>query len=72
MMEEISIVVAYNSHVFSQLYDEDFLASLVAISKPKCVVPTKKLKKYEREYQMMRENQLQQEDPLDRYKFMCF
>ncbi|XP_058034615.1 rab GTPase-activating protein 1-like isoform X2 [Ahaetulla prasina] len=31
-------------------------------------VPTKKLKKYEREYQMMRENQLQQEDPLDRYK----
>ncbi|XP_015273236.1 PREDICTED: rab GTPase-activating protein 1-like, isoform 10 isoform X1 [Gekko japonicus] len=68
MMEEISIVVAYDSHVFSQLYDEDFLASLVAISKPKCVVPTKKLKKYEREYQMMRENQLQQEDPLDRYK----
>ncbi|XP_026559129.1 rab GTPase-activating protein 1-like isoform X2 [Pseudonaja textilis] len=34
-------------------------------------VPTKKLKKYEREYQMMRENQLQQEDPLDRYKFIC-
>ncbi|XP_044295013.1 rab GTPase-activating protein 1-like isoform X2 [Varanus komodoensis] len=33
-------------------------------------VPTKKLKKYEREYQMMRENQLQQEDPLDRYKFI--
>ncbi|XP_053099742.1 rab GTPase-activating protein 1-like isoform X2 [Hemicordylus capensis] len=31
-------------------------------------VPTKKLKKYEKEYQMMRENQLQQEDPLDRYK----
>ncbi|XP_070602835.1 rab GTPase-activating protein 1-like isoform X8 [Erythrolamprus reginae] len=68
MMEEISIVMAYDSHVFSQLYDEDFLASLVAISKPRYVVPTKKLKKYEREYQMMRENQLQQEDPLDRYK----
>lgn len=33
-------------------------------------MPTKKLKKYEREYQMMRENQLQQEDPLDRYKVM--
>ncbi|XP_020654211.3 rab GTPase-activating protein 1-like isoform X3 [Pogona vitticeps] len=31
-------------------------------------VPTKKLKKYEREYQMMRESQLQEEDPLDRYK----
>ncbi|XP_034635047.1 rab GTPase-activating protein 1-like isoform X6 [Trachemys scripta elegans] len=71
MMEEISIVVAYNSHIFSQLHDEDFLASLVAISKPKSVVPTKKLKKYEREYQTMRESQLQQEDPMDRYKFIC-
>lgn len=38
MMEEISIVVAYDSHVFSKLYDEDFLASLVAVSKPKYVV----------------------------------
>ncbi|XP_050757396.1 rab GTPase-activating protein 1-like isoform X2 [Gymnogyps californianus] len=37
-------------------------------------VPTKKLKKYEREYQTMRESQLQQEDPMDRYKvkFMCY
>ncbi|XP_065698153.1 rab GTPase-activating protein 1-like isoform X2 [Patagioenas fasciata] len=34
-------------------------------------VPTKKLKKYEREYQTMRESQLQQEDPMDRYKFVC-
>ncbi|KAM9009337.1 rab GTPase-activating protein 1-like isoform 1-T4 [Ara ararauna] len=31
-------------------------------------VPTKKLKKYEREYQTMRESQLQQEDPMDRYQ----
>nr|XP_033772504.1 rab GTPase-activating protein 1-like isoform X4 [Geotrypetes seraphini] len=31
-------------------------------------VPTKKLKKYEKEYQSMRESQLQQEDPIDRYK----
>lgn len=38
MMEEISVVMAYDSHVFSQLYDEDFLASLVAISKPRYVV----------------------------------
>ncbi|XP_074763103.1 rab GTPase-activating protein 1-like isoform X11 [Athene noctua] len=68
MMEEISIMVAYDAHVFSQLYDEDFLANLVAVSKPKSVVPTKKLKKYEREYQTMRESQLQQEDPMDRYK----
>ncbi|XP_044530043.1 rab GTPase-activating protein 1-like isoform X8 [Gracilinanus agilis] len=68
MMEEISIMVAYDAHVFSQLYDEDFLTSLVAISKPKTMVPTKKLKKYEKEYQTMRESQLQQEDPMDRYK----
>ncbi|XP_071607237.1 rab GTPase-activating protein 1-like isoform X8 [Heliangelus exortis] len=71
MMEEISITVAYDAHVFSQLSDEDFLANLVAVSKPKAVVPTKKLKKYEREYQTMRESQLQQEDPMDRYKFIC-
>lgn len=37
-MEEISIMVAYDAHVFSQLYDEDFLANLVAVSKPKSVV----------------------------------
>ncbi|XP_063262611.1 rab GTPase-activating protein 1-like isoform X8 [Anomalospiza imberbis] len=71
MMEEVSIVVAYDAHVFGQLRDEDFLANLVAVSKPKAVVPTKKLKKYEREYQTMRESQLQQEDPMDRYKFIC-
>uniref|UniRef100_A0A8D0GEK7 Uncharacterized protein n=1 Tax=Sphenodon punctatus TaxID=8508 RepID=A0A8D0GEK7_SPHPU len=68
MMEEISIVVAYDAHVFSQLYEEDFLASLVAVSKPKYVVSTKKLRKYEKEYQTMQESQMQQEDPLDRYK----
>ncbi|KAL2301431.1 hypothetical protein Nmel_010817, partial [Mimus melanotis] len=38
MMEEISIVVAYDAHVFGQLCDEDFLANLVAVSKPKAVV----------------------------------
>ncbi|XP_077133926.1 rab GTPase-activating protein 1-like isoform X1 [Ranitomeya variabilis] len=31
-------------------------------------VPTKKLKKYEKEYLAMRESQLQQEDPIERYK----
>ncbi|XP_056304335.1 rab GTPase-activating protein 1-like isoform X1 [Danio aesculapii] len=31
-------------------------------------VPTKKLKKFEKEYQSLRENQLQQEDPIDRYQ----
>ncbi|KAM3915576.1 rab GTPase-activating protein 1-like isoform 2-T3 [Leptodactylus fuscus] len=33
-------------------------------------VPTKKLKKYEKEYLAMRESQLQQEDPIERYKFV--
>ncbi|KAM5203126.1 rab GTPase-activating protein 1-like isoform 9-T15 [Hipposideros larvatus] len=33
-------------------------------------VPTKKLKKYEKEYHTVRESQLQQEDPMDRYKFV--
>ncbi|XP_072555672.1 rab GTPase-activating protein 1-like isoform X2 [Paramormyrops kingsleyae] len=32
-------------------------------------VPTKKLKKFEKEYQSLRETQLQQEDPIDRYQF---
>ncbi|XP_037104527.1 rab GTPase-activating protein 1-like isoform X2 [Syngnathus acus] len=31
-------------------------------------VPTKKLKKFEKEYQLQRESQLQQEDPIDRYQ----
>lgn len=38
MMKEISVTVAYDAHVFSQLYDEDFLANLVAVSKPRSVV----------------------------------
>ncbi|XP_018111907.1 uncharacterized protein LOC379167 isoform X4 [Xenopus laevis] len=68
MMEEISISMAYDAHLFSQLSDEDILAKLVEISKPKPVVPTKKLKKFEKEYLAMRESQLQQEDPIERYK----
>ncbi|KAJ7993233.1 hypothetical protein DPEC_G00270320 [Dallia pectoralis] len=31
-------------------------------------VPNKKLKKFEKEYQSLRESQLQQEDPIDRYQ----
>lgn len=38
MMEEVSILVAYDAHVFSQLHDEDFLSSLVAVSKPRSLV----------------------------------
>ncbi|XP_064187416.1 uncharacterized protein rabgap1l isoform X6 [Anguilla rostrata] len=68
MMEEVSITVAYDAHVINQVSEEDFLASLVADSKPKPVVPTKKLKKFEKEYLSLRESQLQQEDPIDRYQ----
>ncbi|KAM4022794.1 rab GTPase-activating protein 1-like isoform 2-T3 [Anomaloglossus baeobatrachus] len=35
-------------------------------------VPTKKLKKYEKEYLAMRESQLQQEDPIERYKVLLY
>lgn len=44
MMEEVSITVAYDAHVFSQIYEEDFFAKMVAISKPKPVVGTTVLK----------------------------
>uniref|UniRef100_A0A096MFQ2 Rab GTPase-activating protein 1-like n=1 Tax=Poecilia formosa TaxID=48698 RepID=A0A096MFQ2_POEFO len=37
-------------------------------AKHKSQVPTKKLKKFEKEYQTLRESQLQQEDPIDRYQ----
>lgn len=37
-MEEISISMAYDAHLFNQLSDEDILAKLVEISKPKPVV----------------------------------
>ncbi|XP_053539183.1 uncharacterized protein rabgap1l isoform X7 [Ictalurus punctatus] len=69
MMEEVSITVAYDAHVINQICDEDIFANLVADSRPKPAVPTKKLKKFEKEYQAFRESQLQQEDPIDRYQF---
>lgn len=61
---------------FASCLQAEFSGSLSSISliskcmSSKCVpqVPTKKLKKYEKEYQTMRESQLQQEDPMDRYK----
>ncbi|TSK53697.1 Rab GTPase-activating protein 1-like [Bagarius yarrelli] len=51
-----------------KISDEDIFASLVADSRPKPAVPTKKLKKFEKEYQAYKESQLQQEDPIDRYQ----
>ncbi|KAK1805750.1 hypothetical protein P4O66_002013 [Electrophorus voltai] len=68
MMEEVSITVAYNAHVMNQICEEDIFASLVADSRPRPAVPTKKLKKFEKEYHTQRERQLQQEDPIDRYQ----
>lgn len=43
MMEEVSITVAYDAHVFSQLDEEDTLANMVAVTKPKCTVGCCKL-----------------------------
>ncbi|XP_037104528.1 rab GTPase-activating protein 1-like isoform X3 [Syngnathus acus] len=72
MMQEVSIVVAYDAHVVERPGEEDALARLIARSRPirapRPVVPTKKLKKFEKEYQLQRESQLQQEDPIDRYQ----
>uniref|UniRef100_A0A8C1M9V2 RAB GTPase activating protein 1-like 2 n=1 Tax=Cyprinus carpio TaxID=7962 RepID=A0A8C1M9V2_CYPCA len=60
MMEEVSIAVAYDAHIFDQMSEEEILASLVVESLPKQVVPSKKPK--------LRDNQVQPEDPLDRYE----
>lgn len=67
-MEEVSITVAYDAHVFSQNEEDELFANMVATSRPKPVVPVRKLKKYEKDYLMMRQMQLQQEDPINRYK----
>ncbi|XP_026144769.1 rab GTPase-activating protein 1-like [Carassius auratus] len=56
MMEEVSIAVAYDAH----MSEEEILASLVVETLPKQVVPSKKPK--------LRDNQVQPEDPLDRYE----
>ncbi|XP_024919866.1 rab GTPase-activating protein 1-like isoform X2 [Cynoglossus semilaevis] len=72
MMQEVSIMVAYDAHVVERPSEEDTLARLVARSRPlrafRPVVTHKKLKKFEKEYQTLRESQLQQEDPIDRYQ----
>nr|XP_015826362.2 rab GTPase-activating protein 1-like isoform X4 [Nothobranchius furzeri] len=72
MMQEVSIMVAYDAHVVERPGEEDTLACLVAHSKPlrtpRPAVPTKKLKKFEKEYQSLRESQLQQEDPIGQFQ----
>ncbi|KAK7938263.1 hypothetical protein WMY93_001589 [Mugilogobius chulae] len=72
MMQEVSIMVAYDAHVVERPGEEDALrVSWPALDRWRAlrpVVPTKKLKKFEKEYQSLRENQLQQEDPIDRFQ----
>ncbi|KAK0130874.1 Rab GTPase-activating protein 1 [Merluccius polli] len=68
-IKEVSISVAYDAHVINQLVEDDVLVNMLAHTKrPRPGVPTKKLKKYEKEYQTQRVSQLQQEDPIDRYQ----
>uniref|UniRef100_A0A8C7GMQ1 RAB GTPase activating protein 1-like 2 n=1 Tax=Oncorhynchus kisutch TaxID=8019 RepID=A0A8C7GMQ1_ONCKI len=61
MMEEVSIRVAYDTHIIDQMTEEEILACLMAESIPKHTVPSKKA--------MLRENQTQQQDDhVDRYQ----
>uniref|UniRef100_A0A672PFS3 Rab GTPase-activating protein 1-like n=1 Tax=Sinocyclocheilus grahami TaxID=75366 RepID=A0A672PFS3_SINGR len=55
MMEEVSIAVAYDAHMIDQMSEEEILASLVVETLPKQVPK-------------LRDNQVQPEDPLDRYE----
>ncbi|XP_055764553.1 rab GTPase-activating protein 1-like [Salvelinus fontinalis] len=61
MMEEVSIGVAYDSHIIDQMAEEEILACLMAESIPKHTVPSKKA--------TLRENQPpQQDDHIDKYQ----
>ncbi|XP_036808033.1 rab GTPase-activating protein 1-like [Oncorhynchus mykiss] len=61
MMEEVSIRVAYDTHIIDQMTEEEILACLMAESIPKHTVSSKKA--------TPRENQTQkQDDHVDRYQ----
>ncbi|XP_028833211.1 rab GTPase-activating protein 1-like [Denticeps clupeoides] len=60
MMEEVSITVAYDAHIISQMCEEEILAGLVADSIPKQAVPSKKPK--------LRESRTEEENPHNRYQ----
>ncbi|KAJ8003747.1 hypothetical protein DPEC_G00151560 [Dallia pectoralis] len=61
MMEEVSIAVAYDSHIIDQMTEEEIVACLVTESSTKHTVSSEMAK--------MREKQQQQDcDPIDRYQ----
>ncbi|KAG8013252.1 Rab GTPase-activating protein 1-like [Nibea albiflora] len=62
MMEEVSVMMAYDASVMEQMSEEEILACLVADTGPKFTVPTKKAKLRESLLQIMDD-----EDPLDKY-----
>ncbi|XP_071390268.1 rab GTPase-activating protein 1-like isoform X2 [Centroberyx affinis] len=64
MMEEVSITMVYDAHIVDQMSEEEILACLVAESRPKSTVPTKKAKLRESQPKVLAE----EEDPLDKYQ----
>ncbi|XP_070712371.1 rab GTPase-activating protein 1-like [Pempheris klunzingeri] len=63
MMEEVSVMMAYDAHVMDRMSEEEVLACLVAETEPKFTVPTKKAKLKESRLQIMED----EEEPLDKY-----
>ncbi|XP_036928652.1 rab GTPase-activating protein 1-like [Acanthopagrus latus] len=63
MMEEVSVMMAYDANLVEQMSEEEILASLVEETGPKFTVPTKKVKLGEGRLQIMEDK----EDPLDKY-----
>ncbi|XP_012709376.2 rab GTPase-activating protein 1-like isoform X1 [Fundulus heteroclitus] len=61
MMQEVSMVTAYDAHAIDQMSEEEILACLVAETGPTFNVPTKKVKLGESRLQIM------DDDPLDKY-----
>ncbi|XP_053191558.1 rab GTPase-activating protein 1-like [Scomber japonicus] len=65
MMEEVSMMTAYDEHVVDQMSEEEILACLVAETEPTFTVPTKKAKLRESRLQIM--DDVEKEDPMDKY-----
>ncbi|XP_073340113.1 uncharacterized protein [Pagrus major] len=63
MMEEVSVMMAYDAQLMEQMSEEEILASLVEETGPKFTVPTKKAKLGEGRLQIMED----EEDPVDKY-----
>ncbi|XP_041669248.1 rab GTPase-activating protein 1-like isoform X1 [Cheilinus undulatus] len=63
MMEEVSVMMAYDAQVMEQMSEEEILACLVDETGPKFTVPTKKAKLGESLLQIMED----EEDPLEKY-----